>query len=207
MFAQPRFAIVTIAVGMAALAVAALAFASKHREVHPDAVAAVMTIVLLLAAVGGGVNYVHTMTQENDRMTPSFLDDDAMAAMDWVEGQTPPDATFVVIGDTAEEFPVHTDRTILLGPWGVEWTAPATYDRHLDGFETASACHSVDCVTAVGETVDADPEYVYVPKGQYTIRGENSVQFGALERSFEHSEEWEPVFENDGATIYRAVDR
>ncbi|MFW5937855.1 MAG: glycosyltransferase family 39 protein [Halanaeroarchaeum sp.] len=206
-FAQPRFAIVAIAVGVAALAAEALEAASKRRSVRSDTAAAVMTAILLLAAVGGGINYVHTMTQENDQMTPSFLDDDAMAAMEWAERETPPDATFVVLGDSAEAFPAHSDRTILLGPWGVEWTTPASYDRHLEGFETASACHSVDCVTTVAETVDADPEYVYVPKGQYTIRGKNAVQFGTLERSFEHAEEWETVYENDRVAIFRATER
>ncbi|MGM0399448.1 MAG: glycosyltransferase family 39 protein [Halobacteriota archaeon] len=205
-FAQPRFAAVTAAVGLAALVAATLEFESPNHDL-PDLGTAVMTVALVLAAAGGGVYYAHTMTQVNDRMTPSFLDDDAMAAMDWVERETPKDATFVVLGDTAEEFPAHADRTILLGPWGVEWTTPAAYDRHLEGFEAASACHSVDCVTAAAERVDASPEYVYVQKGQYTIRGENAVQFGTLERSFEHSGEWERVMENDGVAIYRSVDR
>lgn len=202
-FAQPRFAGVTMAVGAAALVAATLESGDRKRTV-PEYEPIVMTGLLVLASVTGGVYYAHEMTQSSDSLTPSFLDDEDINAMEWVERETASDATFVVMGDAAEEFPAHTGRTILVGPWGVEWTTPAAYDRHLDGFETVSTCHSVGCVMGVTEDIGERPGYVYVPKGQYTVRGENAVQFGTIERSFERSDDWKLVMENDGVVIYRS---
>ncbi|MFW6003468.1 MAG: 6-pyruvoyl-tetrahydropterin synthase-related protein [Halanaeroarchaeum sp.] len=206
-FAQPRFASVAAAVGVSALLSSWIddraSLGMRSRAIGPLVVAA----ALVLAAVGGGAYYAHTMTQDVDAMTPSFVDEDDVAAMEWVAAETDRDATFLVLGDVAEEFPAHTDRVIVVGPWGVEWVTPAAYDRHLEGFESVSECYSVECAETVAHAVGEPPNYVYVPKGQYTIRGENAVQFGTLERSFEHSGEYERVYENDGVAIYRSLDR
>ena len=54
-------------------------------------------------------------------------------------------------------------------------------------------------------TVGADPDYVVVPKGRYTVRGDSVVQFGSLERSFALADDWTRAYENDGVAVYRAV--
>lgn len=210
LFAQPRFAFTVGSVVAAAVGVdvaGRLDALSGSFAGGADRKAVAAAACLLLASVGGSVYLSHEMTLERDPSTPEFLDDEAVDAMAWAAAETRPDATFVVLGDAAEWFPALTDRTIIVAPWGVEWRGPDPYERHLDAFETVSACHSVACVETQVVTVDGDPEYVYVPKGKYTVRGERAVSFGTLERSFQRSPRWERAFENEGVVIYRLTDR
>ena len=53
---------------------------------------------------------------------------------------------------------------------------------------------------------DRSPEYVFLPRGSYTVRGQYHASFGTLERSFERSPAWERAFENEGVVVYRAVE-
>jgi len=163
-------------------------------------------ILILVWTIGGGVYLTYEMTLVSDPSTPEFLDDEAVEAMEWVKTDTADEATFVVLGDAAEWFPALTDRTILIGPWGVEWEDAQRYDRQLTAYETVSICHSTSCVESIADSIGDRPEYVYAPKGHYTVRGETAVQFGTLERSFEQSPRWEQSYENEGVVIYRAVE-
>lgn len=207
LFAQPRF---SYTVGALALAAAGSDLAGRLgflEDLPPRLDRRVLAaVVLVLGTLVGGAYLGHEMTLVADPSTPEFLDDEAIAAMEWAATETPEDATFVVLGDAAEWVPALAERTILVGPWGVEWRGPAAYEAQLDAFETVSACRSVTCVETTAGTVGGRPEYVYVPKGRYTVRGEGRVQFGTLERSFERSTRWERAFENDGVVIYRGVD-
>ncbi|MFC6736874.1 hypothetical protein ACFQEQ_11575, partial [Halolamina salina] len=160
---------------------------------------------LLLASVAGGTYLAHEMTLASDPSTPEFLDDEDVAAMEWAERETAPDATFVVLGDAAEWFPALADRTILVGPWGVEWRGPDAYTAQLESFEAISRCDSAACVEAELAAAGVDPEYVYLPKGAYTVRGHPEVTFGTLDRSFAASPDWERAYENDGVVVYRAA--
>lgn len=208
LFAQPRFA---YTVGALALAAAASDLEGRLPVLDgarrcPDRRALVAGL-LIAGSVAGGAYLAHEATLVADPTTPEFLDDDAVAAMEWAASGTPEEATFVVLGDAAEWFPALAERTILVGPWGVEWRGPGAYDAQFRAFETVSACRSAGCVEATAAAVGGTPDYVYVPKGRYTVRGEGAVQFGALERSFGLSERWEHAFENEGVVIYRSVDR
>jgi hypothetical protein len=161
---------------------------------------------LLVASLGGGAYLAHEATLATDPSTPEFLNPEAVDAMAWAAEETPPGATFVVVGDAAEWFPALADRTLLLSPWGVEWRSPESYERHLDAYETVSRCQSVECVESAAGTVHGSPGYVYLPKGRYTVRGASHAQFGTLERSFEASPSWERAYENRGVVVYRASD-
>jgi hypothetical protein len=170
----------------------------------PDRRAVLAAACLLFATAGGGVYLAHEMTLTTDPSTPEFVDSDSRDAMTWIATETPPDATFVVVGDAAEWLPALTDRTLLIGPWGVEWRDSETYERQLDAYVSLSQCGSAACVDAVAASTGVTPEYVYLPKGQYTIRGHSTAQFGTLDRSFERSASWRRVYENDGVVVYRA---
>ncbi|MGM0592618.1 MAG: glycosyltransferase family 39 protein, partial [Halobacteriota archaeon] len=207
-FEQPRF---RYTVGAVAVAAAGLAIAGRRprvgsRDLDVERRAVVAAVLLVAVSLGGGGYLAYEMTLVTDPTTPEFLDDEAMAAMEWVKTETPEDATFVVLGDAAEWFPALTDRTMLLGPWGVEWEHAALFEHQKDGYDAVSSCQSVDCVETTAKSVGASPEYVYVPKGRYTIRGETAVQVGTLERSFERSPGWEHVYENDGVVVYQRID-
>ncbi|MDS0300827.1 glycosyltransferase family 39 protein [Halogeometricum sp. S1BR25-6] len=167
--------------------------------------AAGVALLVVVASLGGGTVLAYQNTLPSDPSTPEFLDDEAVDAMAWAAAETPSDATFVVLGDAAEWFPALTQRTILVGMWGVEWEEPEVYEGQTDAYVNASTCQSATCVETAMQSVDANPDYVYVPKGHYTVRGASEVQFGTLERSFEASQRWELAFENDGVAIYRSL--
>lgn len=209
LFQQPRF---SYTVGAFALAAAGLDAVRRTsvldrtggRNVDWRAVGA--AALILVGTVGGGAYLGYEMSLVTDPSTPEFLDDEAVAAMEWAAAETPEDATFVVLGDAAEWFPASAERTILVGPWGVEWEGAESYEPQLDAYTNVSNCQNVACVEETTATVGANPDYVYVPKGRYTVRGAGVVQFGTLDRSFEQSPRWERAFENEGVVIYRAVD-
>lgn len=138
---------------------------------------------------------------------PQFVDGDDRRAMLWVDDNTDRSAGFVVIGDVAEWFPMFTDRTILVGPWGVEWTSPKRYSTQLSLYETVSTCRTGHCVTGALESRDLHPEYIYVPKGTYTIRGTPYEGTVSLRRSMVRSDEYRLVYENEGAAVFRVTDR
>lgn len=220
LFRQPRF---LYAVGAFALAAVAVDLAGRFPERRvptlPAAVAgrslptgrnggraALAAGALVAATAVGGAALGAEMTLTADPSTPEFLDDADLDAMAWVEAETPSDATFVVAGDAAEWFPLLTDRTILIGPWGVEWRDPEAYYDHRDAFVALSTCDSAACVEGVADSMGASPTYVYVPKGHYTVRGHPAVSFGTLDRSFSHADGWTRAYENGGVAVYRATD-
>lgn len=224
LFKQPRFAYAVGAVALAAVAVD-LAGRLPRRSIRrslpsspwpssvgiarepdrPRARGALAAALLVATATVGGAALAAEMTLASDPSTPEFLDGDDREAMGWLAGETPPDATFVAVGDAAEWLPALTDRTLLVGPWGVEWRDAGEYERHLGAFETLSACHSAACVESAAATVGAAPTHVYLPKGQYTVRGESTVTFGTLDRSFAAADGWTRVYENDGVVVYRST--
>ena len=213
LFAQPRFAFTvgSVVAGVAAVDVARRLPALDGRVSLPSLGAVnrrevAAAACLLLASVAGGTYLAHEMTLTGDPSSPEFLDGADVEAMAWAESETRPDATFVVLGDAAEWFPALADRTILVGPWGVEWYGPEAYETQLETFENVSRCHGADCVEREMATVGAQPEYVYLPKGSYTVRGHPEVTFGSLERSFAASADWEHAYENDGVVVFRAVE-
>ena len=221
LFAQPRF---TYAVGAIAMVAAVVELADRgytdslvalaNRVAtgtaerpdggipRPDA-RVVVAALLVLSLVGlGSLGYEFAGT---DGTTPAFVDDDDVAAMAWAANETGPDATFVVVGDAAEWFPVYTDRSILVSPWGAEWRGPDTYQAHLTAFVDGSDCANRSCAEAAMATVDADPDYVYLPRGAYTVRGDDERANGTLEVSFAESAQYERAFENDGVVVFRRV--
>lgn len=212
LFKQPRFAytvgaLVFAAVGLDIARRRPLSNSFEKLNVDgPDRRAVAATLLVLVGTLGGGAYLAYEMTLTTDPTTPEFLDDEAVDALAWAATEPPEDATFVVLGDAAEWFPALTDRTILVGPWGVEWEDAGRFDRQLDTYDAISACRHVSCVEDTAATVGAAPDYVYVPKGQYTIRGEHAVQSGALEGSFDRSARWVRAFENDGVVVYRRTD-
>ncbi|RDI69801.1 ArnT family glycosyltransferase [Halopelagius longus] len=209
LFQQPRF---VYTAGTFAIVAVGLDAAGRIRALDPagsrsvDWRAVGAAAVILAGTVCGGAYLAYEMTLVTDPTTPEFLDDEAVAAMEWAATETPEDATFVVLGDAAEWFPAEAERTILVGPWGVEWEGAERYEPQLGAYTNVSACQSATCVEETAATVGANPDYVYVPKGRYTVRGAGMVQFGSLERSFERSPRWELAFENEGVAIYRATD-
>ncbi|WP_101295487.1 ArnT family glycosyltransferase [Halegenticoccus soli] len=199
---QSRFAYL---VGLIVIVAAAVELGRRRlpRTVAPRRFAPVFVAFLLVAAPAGIGYLAYDMTDEVGTETPSFVDEEDVEAMEWAASQTRPDATFVVMGDAAEWFPAITHRTILIGPWGVEWVSSEAYYDQLDAYTNISACSAESCVNRWLAESGSDPDYLYVPRGGYTIRGDYEVQYGSLERALRLSDRYEQVFANDGVVIFR----
>jgi hypothetical protein len=207
LFAQPRFALAAGAVTLVASVVVLGEYAdARSRSIRPDEPARLaLALLVAVSVVGvGGVGY--EFAGPGDGTTPAFVDDADVAAMAWAGESTPRGATFVVLGDAAEWFPVVSDRTILVSPWGAEWRGPDSYGPQLRAFRTVSHCDNVTCVERATAAVDADPDYLYLPKDGYTVRGGYRWADGNLTSSFTASSDYERAFENDGVVVFRAVE-
>lgn len=203
LFMQPRF---TYVVGSLTVVGAAIEIAGRSDHWAGLAPRRRRSVLVALLVVGAslGVGVVgYQFAGAYDETTPEFVDEESVEAMEWAAAETRPDATFVVLGDAAEWFPVVADRTIEISPWGLEWREPETYYGHLGTFKEASTCGTVTCVNSELRALGATPDYVYVPKGAYTVRGDRVRNFGTLDRSFERSDRYERVFENEGVVVYR----
>ena len=168
--------------------------------------AAVALVVLGATALGGLAAAGQLSIWHGSASQPAFVDDDDRAAMAWAAAETEPGATFVVLGDAAEWFPLLADRPILVGHWGAEWEGAAEYQRQLDRYRAVSSCDTASCVTGALARAGVDPDYVYVPKGHYTIRGEAYRAPPSLAGSMADAERYELVYENEGVAVFRVVD-
>ncbi len=184
-------------------------FVRRHtsRRIRPRAADLAAVALVVLAAVGTGTAFAAGAVDTHDghRSQPAFVDWADHEAMTWVGTQTPPSTRFVVLGDAAEWFPLAADRTILVGPWGVEWTTPDRYQRQLDRYTALSDCDRASCITAHLRALDVAPEYVYVPKATYTVRGVPHRQSAVMGRSLARSDRYRVVYENAGVLVARVT--
>ncbi|WP_255194916.1 ArnT family glycosyltransferase [Halorarius litoreus] len=161
--------------------------------------------LVLVAAVASGTAFAAGAvdTHAGDPSQPAFVDADDEAAMTWVERETPRTARFVVLGDAAEWFPLVTDRPILVGPWGVEWTTPEQYETQLTRYEEISTCDTAACISLHLEAADVSPTHLYVPTGHYTVRGDSYEQPPSMRATLRASDRYEIVHETEGAMVVR----
>ena len=163
-----------------------------------------LTFVVVLAAVGSGVAYAGSQIDAHagSQSLPQFIDDDDVEAMEWTAENTDEDAQFVVLGDAAEWFPYKTERTMLVGPWGVEWEGQKEYEQHLGWFGNLSTCENEACLTDEMDEIGVAPDYVYVPRDEYTVRGMENEMPPEMRDSLIGSPDYELVYENDGAMLF-----
>lgn len=153
-------------------------------------------------AVGGAFAAGAVNTHNGDSSQPSFVDSADDEAMAWAVTQTPPSAEFVVLGDAAEWFPFASHRSILVGPWGVEWTSPQRYQEQLSRYERISKCDTANCLSGELDGANIEPSYVYAPKGHYTIRGKSYQQDPGMRASMVDADRYRMVYENEGVMIF-----
>ncbi len=116
---------------------------------------------------------------------------DELAMMTWIAQHTPPEATFLVVGDEIEWFPVLSERTTLNVIWGSEWVE----DEGVLRLNTElGRCPSPDCCFDVAEKYGLSPDYLYL-----SASGEQANLL-ALART---DPTLEPVWENAGAGLFR----
>jgi len=175
----------------------------RRRVVEVGAVA-----LLVLAAAGTGSAFAagSLATHGGDPSQPAFINDGDREAMSWVASETDADADFVVMSDAAEWFPLLTDRTILVGQWGVEWTEPERYRQQVEQFESVSRCDRAACITRNLRRTGTEPDYVYVPTGEYTVRGMTYERAPGVRASLVSSDRYELVYQNEDAIVVRVTD-
>lgn len=165
--------------------------------------------LLLVSATAVGAMFAGSaldLSHQHSDTQPQTVDSADRDAMAWARQNTDETATFVVLGDTAEWFPYLTDRTGAIGPWGLEWTSTDEYYRENQRFKSISTCDSATCLTAELADADRDPEYVYVPKGEYTVRGREYVQEPGMRASLVASDRYDLSYENEGVMIVAVRD-
>jgi hypothetical protein len=206
---EPRFSFVPGAMAIAVLLADAPPFRFARTAQQPTirlGASAVLAILLGFMLVSSGM-YVAGAPVAQETSLPAFIDDEDMAAMEWVYYNTRPDATFVALGDAAEWFPLLADRTIAVGPWGVEWKTPDKYRRQLGLFWFLSTCHDEACLSAIMDRRNVESDYLYVPKGEYTVRGFERTQPPEMRASLLGSENYRLVYENEGVMLFEVLDQ
>jgi hypothetical protein len=166
-------------------------------------------ITVFVAATSTGVMYAGSQLDSHAGSTsqPAFIDDQDVDAMEWTVSNTDQDATFAVLGDAAEWFPYRTDRTIVVGPWGVEWRGSEQYQAQLSAFNRLSTCESATCVSVHLHRKRLTPDYLYVPRGDYTVRGMETTAPVSLERELVASDRYDLVYGNRGVLIFSFEDK
>lgn len=165
----------------------------------------VLGIVLLGGVTSGLYVTSNVDTHAGSQSLPAFIDEADVSAMQWVQQNTTSTAQFIVFGDTAEWFPQQAHRTILIGPWGVEWMGKEAYRTQVQRFKRISTCDTSDCVTDILQKTHLSPDYLYVPKGRFTVRGIQHRQTQQMIISLRASAHYQQVFENDGVIIFRTM--
>jgi hypothetical protein len=165
----------------------------------------VVVVIIGFMIITGGISASGTLLGSGSSMV-SFVDTDDRTAMQWVQTHTSTSATFVVLGDTGEWFPYLTNRTSLVGRWGVEWVSAVRYRTQLTMFWDVSTCHTAQCLTGRLHQYDVHPDYVYVPTEQYTVLTTTHRQPSSMRQTLTASNTYKLVYENDEVTIFRVVE-
>ncbi len=177
-----------------------------------------LLILLSYGVVTGGLfaaNYEPVPTRPLHQLQqdplPSYIDDDDMAAMQWVRERTPPDATVLVAGDAAEWFPVFAHRTVVASPWGAEWLPPDRRERQVSLYRESSTCASATCIERVLTKDDVSPDYVYLTReGSRSWIARETVtptQWAELLRRLNGSSGTSVVFRNPDVAIVRVGEK
>ncbi|MBN1484004.1 MAG: glycosyltransferase family 39 protein [Chloroflexia bacterium] len=146
--------------------------------------------LLLLVLFGWGIVRafawgMHLSVQED------MVSVDELAAMAWIQEHTPPEASFLVMGDEIEWFPLLTERNTLNVIWGSEWAEDDSVfalDRELQ------ECPTPDCYLTVAGGYGLQPTYLYLS---------NAPDYQAEAALAAQSEQLEFVWANEGASLYR----
>jgi len=207
-----RFLFVAGAMVSALLVVDAVIPAIRRRAGDADVrrLASLGAVTLLVLATGtAGAMYAGgalDTAHDNSSTQPAFMDAADESAMAWATANTEPTARFAVAGDAAEWFPLFTNRSIVLGPWGYEWKDTEGYYEEVALFKAVCDCRNATCLTDRLASANRHPDYVYLPKGDFTTRGkEDSMPPAALAR-IGATDRYTQVYENRGVAIYRVAD-
>lgn len=168
-----------------------------------------MVFVLVLGAVGTGVAFAGSelaTTHHDSRTQPQTVDNEDLRAVEWIRNKTAPNETFVVLSDAAEWIPYYTERTVILSPWGAEWTSTSGYYTEYELFRDLATCSDVSCLNVLFGLSDRHPDYVYVSRGVYTVHGNEHRPKPGLIHSMNASEKYSMEYKNPGVAVFALTD-
>lgn len=181
--------------------------ASTNRR---KAISVVLAFVFVLGAIGTGVAFAGSglnTTHSGSSTQPQTVDNADLQAMSWIKNNTSSSADFVVLGDAAEWVPYYTERTVLVSPWGAEWTSTAGYYEEYELYRDLSSCSNVDCLRVLLGVAERQPDYLYISSDVYTVHGEESSPQRDLINSMTASDRYELQYKNRGVAVFNVNDQ
>ena len=168
---------------------------------------ALTAVLLILAVLGGNIMTLYASSAVTDyggsNSMPSFIDKQDYTAMQWTRQNVDQSSEFLVIGDAAEWFPYLANRTNVVGPWGVEWErSPVAYQWQYTAYQQLSTTRSITDLNQKIALTSTAPDYIYVPRGTYTVYGREYHQQRSLMTELYRSDEYRCVFQNRGVVIF-----
>ncbi len=132
----------------------------------------------------------------------------SLDAMQWVITNTPSNSRFIVFtgrpdpfsDPTVEWFPAVTSRSCQNTIQGKEWLLGSGFIPFLGSLDKLQSClrENVSCVTQWSETRQLGFDYIYIEKN----KGDSLPSQSSLLYQLHQDNNFVPVFENDGATIF-----
>jgi hypothetical protein len=168
-------------------------------------ISVVVAVALMLGAIGTGVAFAGSelSTAHADSTTqPQTVDSSDLRAMAWIRNNTAQSADFVVLGDAAEWVPYYTKRTVLVSPWGSEWTSTSGYYEEYKLYKELSTCSNTNCLRILLGVTERQSDYLYVPTEEYTVHGDERSPRISLVHSMMASKHYELRYENAGVMIF-----
>ncbi|MFH5800401.1 ArnT family glycosyltransferase [Haladaptatus sp. CMAA 1911] len=168
---------------------------------------ALTAVLLILAILGGNIMTLYASGAVTEyggsNSMPSFVDEQDYAAMQWTQRNIDQSSEFIVIGDAAEWFPYLANRTNVVGPWGVEWErSPVAYQWQYTAYQRLSTTTSVTDLNQKIALTSTTPDYIYVPRGTYTVYGRKYHQQRSFMTELYRSDEYRRVYRNRGVVIF-----
>ncbi len=171
---------------------------------------AVFAFCVVAGAISTGVAFAGSELNTNyhDSATqPQTVDEQDLVASKWIANNTERNETFVVMSDAAEWIPYYAERTVVLSPWGAEWTTTGGYYTEYELFRDLASCRDLDCVTVLLNTADRHPDYLYVSREAYTVHGNEHSGRTQLVGELRTADTYEQVYTNPGVAIFKRTDQ
>jgi len=132
-------------------------------------------------------------------------------AMNWIKNNTPEESNFVVLNpnrtwstdSTSEWFPAISERRNIITVQGTEWLPASIYSDIKRWSAEAKDCFSIgeSCLSTWEETNRIDFDYLYISKLDTSKTCQTCEVL--FTNSILSSQKYQPVFENDGAAIFK----
>lgn len=173
---------------------------AQLRSSGPRVCVLVVLILGSIVAYGTTSALLYVAGGETDDKLPAFVHGSDVEAAQWVRTNTTENASFVVLGDVAEWFPLLADRTSLVVPQGSEWEG--TRERQMHRRNQLRPCLDANCLTTQLNRSGISPDYVYLSAAGYN-EPKSDQRWTLLGRSLRQSPSYEVVYENHGVLIVR----